>query len=242
MNPSSGTGGGVKAPAAGAPPDLAPADAEDLAWIREFQAGRELGFNRLVLKHKDRVYGLCLRLLCGDAGEAEDAAQEAFVRGYKGLKDFRLEAKFSSWMYRIAVNVCKNKLASRSWRDSRRHVALEAADTAQEADAPGATAASDGTFAHGARAPSPAQELDAKRRRIRIESAIARLPDEQRELVVLRDVEGRSYEEIAAATGLNAGTVKSRLNRGRGQLREWLRDCLLPLLLIALPWMVKDHG
>jgi RNA polymerase sigma-70 factor (ECF subfamily) len=220
----------VKALAAGAPPDLDPADAEDFAWIREFQSGREQGFNRLVLKHKDRVYGLCLRLLSGDVGEAEDAAQEAFVRGYKGLKEFRMEAKFSSWMYRIAVNVCKNKLTSRSWREARQSVALDAADSA------------DGAYVAGASAPSPAQELDAKKRRIRIEAAIARLPDEQRELVVLRDVEGRSYEEIAETTGLNPGTLKSRLNRGRGQLREWLKDCILPLLLIALAWMVKEHG
>ncbi len=236
MTPSPGTGEGVKAPAAGAPPELAPADAEDFAWIREFQSGREQGFNRLVLKHKDRVYGLCLRLLSGSVPEAEDAAQEAFVRGYKGLKDFRLDAKFSTWMYRIAVNVCKNKLASRSWRESRRNVALEAADAA---------VADGGSVAAGSAPPSPAHELDAKDRRNRIEAAIARLPDEQRELVVLRDIEGRSYEEIAEATGLNSGTVKSRLNRGRGQLREWLKDCLLPLLLIGLGLMAKlakDYG
>jgi len=231
QSPRAGEGG--VAPAAGAMPDLAPADAEDVAWIREFQSGREQGFNRLVLKHKDRVYGLCLRLLSGDVGEAEDAAQEAFVRGYKGLRDFRLEAKFSSWMYRIAVNVCKNKLTSRSWREARQSVALDADDSA---------VAVEGAHAAGASAPSPAQELDAKKRRIRIEAAIARLPDEQRELVVLRDVEGRSYEEIAETTGLNPGTMKSRLNRGRGQLREWLKDCILPLLLIALAWMVKEHG
>jgi RNA polymerase sigma-70 factor (ECF subfamily) len=220
----------VKVPAAGALPDFAPADAEDVAWIRDFQSGREQGFNRLVLKHKDRVYGLCLRLLSADAAEAEDAAQEAFVRGYKGLKDFRLDAKFSTWMYRIAVNVCKNKMASRAWREARKSVALEMADTAAAA------------YTASSAAPSPAHELDAKNRRVRIEAAIARLPDEQRELVVLRDIEGCSYEEIAGTTGLNAGTVKSRLNRGRGQLREWLKDFLLPLLVIALAWMVKDHG
>jgi RNA polymerase sigma-70 factor, ECF subfamily len=219
-----GKGEGPRAPASGAAPDLDPADAEDNGWIREFQAGREQGFNRLVLKHQDRVYGLCLRLLAGQAAEAEDAAQEAFVRAYRGLGEFRGEARFSSWMYRIAVNVCKNKLASRAWRDARRGVGLEAADAA------------------GAASPSPAHELDAKARRARIEEAIARLPEEQRTLVVLRDVEGRSYEEIAEATGLNPGTVKSRLNRGRGQLRAWLKDFLLPLLLFALAWLVTEHG
>jgi RNA polymerase sigma-70 factor (ECF subfamily) len=200
-------------------------DTEDYAWIVDFQAGREQGFNRLVLKHKDRIYGLCLRLLSGESLEAEDAAQEAFVRAYRGLKDFRMEAKFSSWMYRIAVNVCKNKLSSRGWRESHRRRDLEAAELDGAPTAPAAD-----------------ERLDARDRRERIEAAIARLPDEQRSLVVLRDVEGRSYEEIAEATGLNPGTVKSRLNRGRAQLREWLKDVLLPLLLIAIGWMIKDHG
>lgn len=221
MTSAPGQGNAPRAPAAGLPP-ADPGEAEDVAWIQEFKAGREQGFNRLVLKHQHRVYGLCLRLLAADAGEAEDAAQEAFVRAYRGLGDFRMDAKFSSWMYRIAVNVCKNKLASRAWREGRRRRDLEAADAAEAA------------------APSPAQELDAKSRRARIEDAIARLPDEQRELVVLRDVEGRSYEEIAESTGLVAGTLKSRLNRGRAQLREWLKDTL-PLLLFAFAWM-KDHG
>jgi RNA polymerase sigma-70 factor (ECF subfamily) len=209
-------------PGESAPSD--PADAEDYAWIREFQAGREQGFNRLVLRHKDRVYGLCLRLLAGDTAEAEDAAQEAFVRGYRGLGEFRGESKFSTWMYRIAVNVCKNKMASRSWREARLGIDLDSADATQ------------------ASSPSPSQLLDAKTRQARIESAIARLPDEQRELVVLRDVEGRSYEEIAAATGLNPGTVKSRLNRGRAQLREWLKGFFLALLLMALAGTLGKHG
>jgi len=127
-------------------------------------------------------------------------------------------------MYRIAVNVCKNKMASRSWREARLGIDLDTADATQ------------------ASSPSPSQLLDAKTRQARIESAIARLPDEQRELVVLRDVEGRSYEEIAAATGLNPGTVKSRLNRGRAQLREWLRDIFLVLLLMALAGTLGKHG
>ena len=206
-------------------PDLSPGDAEDFAWIREFQSGQEQGFNRLVLRHKDRVYGLCLRLLAGNALDAEDAAQESFVKAYHGLRAFRMEAKFSSWMYRIAVNACKNRLASSAYRESQRHRDLEAAD---QDGAPSS--------------PSPAQVLDAKGKREMIEAAIARLPEEQRTLIVLRDVEGRSYEEIAETTGLNPGTVKSRLNRGRGQLREWLKDCFLPAFLLAIGWMVKAYG
>lgn len=181
-----------------------------------------------MLKHKDRVYGLCLRLLAGSALDAEDVAQESFVKAYHGLNGFRMEAKFSSWMYRIAVNACKNRMLSRAFRDSRKNRDLEAA----EMEGVGS-------------APSPEQELDAKGKRARIEEAIARLPEEQRTLIVLRDVEGRSYEEIAETTGLNPGTVKSRLNRGRGQLQEWLKDCFLPLVLMAIGWMVwmvREYG
>jgi RNA polymerase sigma-70 factor, ECF subfamily len=209
---------------------LEPGDAEDVKWVLLFKSGKEEGFNRLVLKHKDRMYGLCLRMLSGDRYEAEDAAQETFVKVYHSLHEFRMEAKFSSWVYRIAVNTCKNRFVSRSYQESQRAKDLDTADA-------------DGASSVGL-APSPAQVLEAKGKRERIEAAIARLPDEQRVLVVLRDVEGRSYEEIAETTGLNPGTVKSRLNRGRKQLQEWLREYFTALLALALGgwmWAAKLH-
>jgi RNA polymerase sigma-70 factor, ECF subfamily len=216
---------------------MEPGDTEDFQWIQAFQAGKEEGFNRLVLKHKDRIYGLCLRLLAGNQYEAEDSAQETFVRVYQGLPAFRMESKFSSWVYRIAVNTCKNKWASKSWQNARQE---------QDIDSMGANANSDGGIDVAVdrewHSPSPSDILEAKVKSQRIEAAIARLPDEQRILVVLRDIEGRSYEEIAETTGLNPGTVKSRLNRGRGQLQEWLRDCLLAVLVLAMVWMDKLHG
>ena len=213
---------------------LEPGDEEDFRWILAFKSGREEGFNRLVLRHKDRIYGLCLRLLARDPHEADDAAQETFVKVYHSLREFRMESKFSSWLYRIAVNTCKNRLVSRSYRESRNRRDPETAD----ADMANAAYI----------APSPDQVLEAKGKREKIEAAIARLPEEQRTLVVLRDVEGRSYEEIADATGLNPGTVKSRLNRGRGQLQEWLRVYFLPLLilvaggLLRIAWLASLAG
>lgn len=188
-----------------------PSDEEDRAWISAFRAGREEGFNRLVLKHKDRIHSLCCRMLA-DRDEAEDTAQETFVRVFHGLKGFRMESRFSTWLYRIAVNACKNKLESRAYRERRANAPLEAAD------------GGDGGGEGYAGSASPAEELEAKGRRDRIEAAIARLPEDQRVLVVLRDVEGRSYEEIAEGMGLNPGTLKSRLNRARAQLQEWLRE------------------
>ena len=207
--------GALPIPPAREGPD--PGDAEDSEWVRRFQAGKEDGFNRLVLKHKDRIFGLCLRMLSGDRDDAEDAAQESFVKVYRGMAGFRMEAKFSSWLYRIAVNTCKNKLASAPHKRGKLHRPLDAAETDSAPSSP-----------------SPAQELAAKGKRRAIEAAIAKLPEEQRILVILRDIEGRSYEEIAEATGLNPGTLKSRLNRGRRQLQEWLRDCFLMAILAAI--------
>ncbi len=217
-------------------------DAEDLQWTRDFQAGKEQGFNRLVLKHKDRIFGLCLRIL-SNREEADDAAQETFVRVYHGLQDFRHDAKFSSWLYRIAVNTCKNKLASRAHRDARDHADVDALESTAAESIGSASSHASGTEGYPlGYSPSPAQVLEAKRRGERIEAAIARLPEEQRILIVLRDVEGRSYEEIAESTGLNPGTVKSRLNRGRAQLQEWLREVLLLGLLLALAAWAWHQG
>lgn len=204
------TGGGHSVrqgvPAA-APAASDPSEEQDRAAILLFRKGGEEGFNRLVLKHKDRIYSLCLRMLA-DRDEADDAAQETFVRVFHGLKGFRMESRFSTWLYRVAVNVCKSRMDSKAWRESRAKADLEEADLLGE----------------GGGAPSPAQELEAKGRKARIEEAIARLPEDQRVLVVLRDVEGRSYEEIAESMDLNPGTLKSRLNRARAQLQEWLRE------------------
>lgn len=189
----------------------APTDLEDLEWVELFQNGKEAGFNRLVLKHKDRIYSLCVRLL-QDRDDADDVAQETFVKVYHGLKDFRREAKFSSWLYRIAVNTSKNKQMSQPYRESKRSQDLESIDT-------------NSTEVTGSEnSPAPDQVLENKTKGAAIERAIANLPEEQRVLIVLRDIEGRSYDEIAELVGLNLGTVKSRLNRGRLQLQAWLKD------------------
>lgn len=204
---SIGGGSSVRHPAPESPAGAAdPSEDEDRAWIIVFNNGGEEGFNRLVLKHKDRIYSLCCRML-SDRDEADDVAQETFVRVFHGLKDFRMESKFSTWLHRIAVNACKNRMDSKAWREGRAKAELEAAD-----------------LEGGGRSRSPAQELEDKGRRACIEEAIARLPEDQRVLVVLRDVEGRAYEEIAESLGLNPGTLKSRLNRARAQLQEWLKE------------------
>jgi RNA polymerase sigma-70 factor (ECF subfamily) len=181
-------------------------DDPDWEYIRWFQEGKEQGFNRLVYRHQDRMYNLCYRML-GDAAAAEEAAQETFLRAYRGLKAFRAEAKFSTWLYRIAVNACLNLRQSagrRLLRDAAEYEAMQES-VADPADGPEA-------------------ELERSRREALIQAAIRALPEEFRVPLVLRDIEGREYGEIAEITGMNLGTVRSRLHRGRERLRLQLKE------------------
>jgi RNA polymerase sigma-70 factor (ECF subfamily) len=185
---------------------------EDAVLVKDFKAGNRTSFDELVLRHKDRVFNVCYKFL-GDYQEADDSAQETFVKVYRSLRRFRFEATFSTWLYRIAVNTCKNKLTSSEHRHRKKMVRL---------DNPGE---SEGT-AHGIEIrdenQSPLIELERKERLSLIQKAIESLPIEQKTVVVLRDIEGVSYEDIAHITGDRLGTVKSRLARARLELKEKL--------------------
>jgi RNA polymerase sigma-70 factor (ECF subfamily) len=189
---------------------------EDAALIRDFCEGDKAAFDSLVLKHKDRLFNLCYRLI-GDYEEANDSAQETFIKVYGSLKKFRLESAFSTWLYRIAVNTCKNKLKSSAFRQKRKMVPLENPISAK--------------FSRPSReiqdeSQSPAMALEKKEKMRMIQEAIDALPAEQKEVVTLRDIEGFSYEEVAEITGFNLGTVKSRLARARQDLRKKLRSVI----------------
>jgi RNA polymerase sigma-70 factor (ECF subfamily) len=189
---------------------------EDAALIRAFHEGDKAAFDRLVLKHKDGLFNLCYRLL-GDYEEANDSAQETFIKVYRSLKKFRLESAFSTWLYRIAVNTCKNKLKSSAFRQKRKMVPLENPISANRSS-PSREIQDDSQC--------PAMALENKERMRVIQEAINALPAEQREVVTLRDIEGFSYEEVARITGFNLGTVKSRLARARLSLRKRLRSVI----------------
>lgn len=189
---------------------------DDALLIKAFQKGDKKAFDELVIRHKDRIFNLCYRFL-GDYEEANDAAQEAFVKAYGSLNSFRLESTFSTWLYRIAVNGCKNKLGSSAYKAKRKTVSL---------DNPGAP--SDETFSveipNGD--PSPLARMEEKEKMAFLQRALDTLPPEFKMVVTLRDVEGLSYEDIAEITGLNLGTVKSRIARARTDLRNKLRGVL----------------
>jgi RNA polymerase sigma-70 factor (ECF subfamily) len=189
---------------------------EDAALIRAFHEGDKAAFDKLVLNHKDRLFNLCYRLL-GDYEEANDSAQETLIKVYRALKKFRFESAFSTWLYRIAVNTCKNKLKSSAYRHKRKMVPL---------DNPVLANRSRPSREIQDESQSPAIELEKKERMRIIQEAINALPPEQKEVVTLRDIEGFSYEEMAEITDFNLGTVKSRLARARQDLRKKLRSVI----------------
>lgn len=189
---------------------------EDAAMVNAFQAGNRAAFDKVVLKHKDKLFNLCYWFL-GDYHEANDAAQETFIKVYRSLKKFKFESTFSTWLYRIAVNTCKNRLKSSDYRQRKKMVRF---------DNPGASEGSNPFIEIGDESRSPMIELEKKERLMLIKKAINSLPTEQKTVVALRDIEGLSYDEIVNITGFNLGTVKSRLARARLDLRKKLRGVI----------------
>jgi RNA polymerase sigma-70 factor (ECF subfamily) len=189
---------------------------DDGKLVKAFQAGDSHVFDQLVRRHQDKVFNVCFWIL-GDYQEAHDAAQDTFIKAYKGLTQFRAESAFFTWLFRIAVNTCKNRLASAEYRSRKKMVTLD-----KPMDSDGAKRPLD--IVNGSA--SPVQQLEQKERMALIRTAIETLSPEQKEVVVLRDIQGLSYEEIARITRLNLGTVKSRLARARMELRDKLKRTL----------------
>jgi RNA polymerase sigma-70 factor, ECF subfamily len=186
-------------------------DPIEARFIERLRARDERAFNDLVKKYERRVFGLLLRLI-GRRDEAEDLAQEVFVQVFKAIGGFRGEAKLSTWIFRIAVNLSKNrtKYLARRRIDSQDHFD----GVADEVPLHGAK---DATIAVIAR---PDELLSGIELEAIVENSIAALEPEFREVLILRDVEDMTYEEIAEITGLADGTVKSRIHRARIQLKE----------------------
>lgn len=178
---------------------------DDAQLVRDILAGDTQSFNVLVERHQSRVYGLCVRMV-GDTDAAADVAQDAFIAAYRNLPSLRGE--FKPWMMRIAANACRDVLRTRKRRPTV-SIDLDPSD-----DAPMQQIAD--------RQAGPEEVLMHTEMQHALLEALHAIPDEQREVVVLSDIQGFSYQEIAEVTGINIGTVKSRLNRARTRLREIL--------------------
>jgi RNA polymerase sigma-70 factor, ECF subfamily len=204
---------GASAEQARATESLGP-DNEDVQLIERVRSGDRIAFDRLVLKYRDRIVSLCVRTL-GDFHEGEDAAQETFVKAYGNIDRFKGEAGFSTWLYRIAVNTCRNH--GRSWWGRVWHSAYHLDKTTVDGEGNELQRELSDTRM------VPSKDLERKIRAEAINGAIGRLPAIHRELVILRDIDGKTYEEIETITGIAEGTVKSRLARARATLQNELK-------------------
>jgi RNA polymerase sigma-70 factor, ECF subfamily len=184
----------------------------DLELVRRAQQNERGAFDLLVLKYQHKVIKLVARLL-RDPTEAEDVAQEAFVKAYRALGSFRGDSAFYTWLYRIAVNTARNSIASRQ----RRPLDYEAGLSESEQNNVEARLKHDDT---------PEATALSEEIRVTVNQAIEQLPEDLRTAIVLREVEGLSYEEIAAAMDCPVGTVRSRIFRAR----EAIDRALKPLL------------
>ena len=187
---------------------------DDSAVVTAFLEGEERAFQELVDRYQTRLLNFIYRTI-GDREKAEDLVQEVFIRVYRHLHRFDRSKKFSTWIYTIASNLAKNELRNRSrnplvlfqtirknWQDEDRPLQFEDGSTRPD-------------------------DLYRKRHlRELVESSVAQLPEHHREVFVLRELEGKSYEEIAEITSTNLGTVKSRLNRARTSFADIIAPTL----------------
>jgi RNA polymerase sigma-70 factor (ECF subfamily) len=187
-------------------------DASDLELVRRAQRGERGAFDLLVLRYQHKVIKLVARLL-RDQAEAEDVAQDAFVKAYRALGSFRGDSAFYTWLYRIAVNTARNAMASRQ----RRPLDYEAELTEGEQSTVESRLRHDDT---------PEATVLSEEIRETVNNAVAALPEDLRTAIVLREVEGLSYEEIAVAMDCPVGTVRSRIFRAREAIDRSLKPLL----------------
>ncbi|MBI5635290.1 MAG: sigma-70 family RNA polymerase sigma factor [Nitrospirae bacterium] len=180
-------------------------DTNDL--IIAFQRGDRSAFEKIILEYQDRIYNLCLYML-GNKHDAEDAAQDTFIKAYQGLNDFKPEATLYTWLYRIAMNTCIDQ-KRRPFFESifRRSVTGEE----MVIDLP-------------SESPSPEKDYESGQIQVALQQALKKLSPKLRAVIVLKELEGLSYEEMATTLDVSIGTIKSRISRARDELKILLKD------------------
>lgn len=181
---------------------------EEKIWIDAAREGDQHAFEQLIGLYEKRVFALTTRM-CRNPADAEEAAQEAFLSAWQGLKFFRGESSFSTWLYRLASNACVDLM-----RKEGRHQAAAGPSLNDE----------EVVLELPDEAPTPHALAERAELREQIEEGLAALPEEYREALVLREIHQQSYDEISEILSLDLGTVKSRISRGRKKLRKFLLE------------------
>lgn len=183
---------------------------QEAAIVRKVLGGDANAFETLVLEYEKNVYNIALRMT-GNSEDAADMTQEAFIKAYNSLQSFRGDSKFSVWLYRIVSNVCLDFLRSKNRRPT---VSLSVEDDDGE----------DAQLDVADESQSPELLLDRKLTRDSVRRGLDSLPPDYRQILLLREIQGLSYDEIAQALSLEVGTVKSRIFRARKRLFTFLID------------------
>ncbi len=202
---------------------------DEAELVHELQAGSETAFDWLVTHYHAPVYNLILGML-GDTSDAADGTQEVFLKAFRGIRNFRQGSSLKTWLYRIAI---REALNHKRWfkRHLQKNVSIDAEPPEGQArieiEDLGAT---------------PFERLAAREIQVAVQGALHRIPEVFRSAVILRDLEGLSYEEVAEVLECSVGTVKSRILRGRRALKEILEPLLSERTLENAPPQTSSHG
>jgi len=185
-------------------------DGQDAAFVRRLQANEDAAYDELVRIYNSSIYHVAYRML-GDSAEASDAVQDIFLKVFRNIRTFRGDASLKTWIFRIGISEILNRLR---WWKRRSRLSTVSMDDDHNGNGNGICIRDS--------APSPYQSLETKEKDLAIQQALGRLSKDHRSIVVLRDIEGFSYTEIADVLGVSVGTVKSRLARARADMKKSL--------------------
>ncbi|MFC1546233.1 RNA polymerase sigma factor [bacterium] len=180
----------------------------ELELIKSCQHGDMTAFNKLVEKYKTNVFNICYRFL-GNMHDAEDCAQDIFIKLYYSIHKFKGESLFSTWLYRITINCCINKSNLLNRRSKKISTAMNCVENIKDQSIP------------------VIDSLALKEKAGIIQNEINKLPDECKTVLILRDIQGYSYKDVSKISGCKLGTVKSRLTRARNILKERLKGIVI---------------
>jgi RNA polymerase sigma-70 factor (ECF subfamily) len=190
---------------------------EEQLLVDRCRRGDRESFAQLMRLHEKQIYNFTYRML-GSEGEAEDLTQDIFIAAFQGIRSFRGEAKFSTWLYRIALNQARNRI---KYLSRRNFFARQRRRTDYRANI-----VSESPEGLADSAPTPEQWTMTKDLVVQVQECLNQIPPQARQILVLRDIQGFSYDEMSEMLSLKPGTVKSRLHRARAAMRECLSEKL----------------